>query len=52
MMDRRVFLGTLAGGLERAVVHIPDVQVDPEYQLHAVSRASLTRHDEQKNLPR
>jgi GAF domain-containing protein len=25
--------------LERAVVHIPDVQVDPEYQLQAVSRA-------------
>ena len=25
--------------LERAVVHIPDVEVDPEYQAHALSRA-------------
>jgi signal transduction histidine kinase len=25
--------------LERAVVHIPDVEVDPEYQHHAISRA-------------
>jgi GAF domain-containing protein/anti-sigma regulatory factor (Ser/Thr protein kinase) len=32
----------LGGGraiLERAVVHIPDVEVDPEYQHHAISRA-------------
>ncbi len=31
-------LGTGRAILERAVVHIPDVEVDPEYQHHALSR--------------
>ncbi len=32
-------LGVGRAVLERAVVHIPDVEVDPEYQHHALSRA-------------
>jgi len=32
-------LGTGRAILERAVVHMPDVEVDPEYQHHAMSRA-------------
>jgi GAF domain-containing protein len=32
-------LGATRAILERAVVHIPDVEVDPEYQHHAISRA-------------